>query len=102
MGSSCREFNGRFFKYGEIAILNSVDGDLQEMRYKRFGGNIWTSIMLGEGKSKIDHETGQILTDFDDFGVVEELRFRAFQRHQNHQHPLRFAPLHGPDSIFRM
>ena len=40
-------------------------------------------------KSKHGHERGQYLTDFDDFGLVEELRFRAFQRHQNYQNPFR-------------
>ncbi len=39
-------------------------------------------------ESKHGHERGQYPTDFDDFSVVEELRVRAFQRHQNHQNQL--------------
>ena len=42
---------------------------------------------LDLAESKHGHERGQYLTDFDDFSVVEELRVRAFQRHQNHQNP---------------
>ena len=47
-----------------------------------------------EVKSKMGHEMDQTLTGFDDFGVVEELRFRALQRHKNHQNPLIFDSLH--------
>ena len=61
---------------------------------------------LDLAESKHGYERGQYLTDFDIFGVVEELRFKAFQRHQNHQNPFIFDPLHGPflirpKSIFR-
>ena len=42
------------------------------------------------------HNSGQVFMDFDDFGVVEQLRFTAFQRHQNHQNLLRSDPFHGP------
>ena len=45
-------------------------------------------------KSKMVHKVGQILTDFDDFGVVEKPRISAFQRHQNHQKPGRIDPFH--------
>ena len=36
------------------------------------------------GKSKMVHEMDQILTDFDDFGVVEKLWISAVQRRQNY------------------
>ena len=38
----------------------------------------------------------QYSTDFDNFGVVDKLRLRAFQRHQNDQNPLNIYPFHGP------
>ena len=44
-------------------------------------------------------ERGQYVTDFDDCGAVEELRSRAFQRHQNRQNPLGIDPLQGPIMI---
>ena len=50
---------------------------------------------LDLAESKHGHERGQYLTDFDDFGVVEELGVRAFQRHQNHQNPLGIDPVQG-------
>ena len=31
-----------------------------------------------------------------DFGVLGELRFSAFERHQNHQNPLGVDPFRGP------
>ena len=40
-------------------------------------------------------ERGHYATGFDDFGVVEELRRRAFQRHQNYQNPLSTDPVEG-------
>lgn len=43
---------------------------------------------LDLAESKHGHERGQYLTDFDNFRVVEKLRIRAFERHQNHQNPL--------------
>ena len=43
-------------------------------------------------KSQYGPERGQYLTGFDDFGVVEKPRFRAFQRHQNHQNRLSNNP----------
>ena len=46
------------------------------------------------GKSKMVHEMDQILTDFDDFGVVEKLWISAVQRRQNHQNPWRIDRLH--------
>ncbi len=49
-----------------------------------------------EWKSKMVHEQDQILTDFDDFGVVEKLRIRAFQRYQKHKKRLGIDPLQGP------
>ena len=50
---------------------------------------------LDLAESKHDHERGQYLTDFDDFGVVEEMRVRVFQRHQNHQNPLSIDTVQG-------
>ena len=47
-------------------------------------------------KSKGAHERGQFVMDFDYFSVVEKLKFRAFQRHQNHQDPLNIAPFRAP------
>ena len=44
-------------------------------------------------ESKQCHERGQYLTDFDDFGLVEQLRVRAFDWHQNHQNPLGIDPV---------
>ena len=46
-------------------------------------------------ESRRGHERGQYLTDFDDFGVAEEPRVRASQRHQNHQKPLGIDPVQG-------
>ena len=34
-------------------------------------------------RTKKDYGRGQFLNDFDDFGFVEELTFRAFQQHPN-------------------
>ena len=44
----------------------------------------------------------QFLTDVDDFGVVEKPCVSAFQRHQNHRKPLKFAPVPAPFLIFVM
>ena len=38
-------------------------------------------------KSQSCLESGPYFTDFDDFGVVGKLAFRAFQRGQNRQNP---------------
>ena len=46
-------------------------------------------------ESKHGHERGHYITDFDDFSVVEELRVRAFQQHQNHQNRLGTDPVQG-------
>ncbi len=35
-------------------------------------------------ESKQEHEPGQYLPDFDDFGLVEQLGVMAFDWHQNH------------------
>ena len=50
---------------------------------------------LDLAETKHGYERGQYLTDFDDFGVVEELRVRAFHRHQNNQNPLGIDPVQG-------
>ena len=62
-------------------------------------------------KSKYAPERGQYLTDFDNFGLVEQLRVRAVHRHQNHQNSLSIDPIHdhvliqpgsGPGPYFRL
>ena len=57
--------------------------------------NLDLKLDLDLAESKHGHERGQYLTDFDDFGLVEELRVRTFQRHQNHQNPLGIDPVQG-------
>ena len=39
------------------------------------------------GIGKKSEKAQALLTLLNDFGVVEKLRFRAFQRHQNHPNP---------------
>ena len=56
---------------------------------------------LDLAKSKHGHERGQYLKDFDDFGVVEELRVRVFRRHQNRQNPLGIDPVHDHVLIWK-
>ena len=57
------------------------------------GQNVDLDLDLDLTKSKHDHERGQYLTDFDDFGLVEQLRVRAFHRRPNHQNPSGIDPV---------
>lgn len=49
-------------------------------------------------QSKMD----QIFTDFDNFGVVETLKFTAFQWRKNRQNSSRFDAIHGRFAIWSM
>ena len=59
------------------------------------GQNVDLDLDLDLTKAKHGHGRGQYLSDLDDFGLVEELRVRAFQRHQNHQKPRGIDPVQG-------